>query len=246
MKHYLFLFLTALLAAGSLPAQEQAPKQRPAFLRPVPEQSRRYTIAFELLSPNVLNNGIRLSFEKRIGQSRSWWQVAPSWHYLSYDKQSVVWMVGNQDTEASIHGLKGAGLSVHYKLFFDTPEYFYCKGGAAWQFVNVAYAGREWGSYREDGLTFYTYEWVEKTQHLNNVGLQLSAGLQSSIKRNRLFIDAGVGVGYTHSFREAGKQAFDNHPYNFGYSGFLFLFDVRIGFAFGKTKNAADGAAAAR
>jgi hypothetical protein len=236
MKKYSWLWSLAVIVAIASELQAQ---DAPIYLQPVPERSRKYTVGIDVLSPMVFNSGVHVSFEHRVNNLRQWVQIAPTAYFASAGANSELWTTGIVDSDVSLHKANGAGLDVGYKIFFNTSEIFYCKGGISYNYFKLAYTAYDVLTHRqEDGLNYYSYDTQNVSQSFNNVGANACIGVQSTMRKARVFIDGHAGIGYTHSFYNSQKYAIHNedHLYSYARRGLVFIIGFRVGFAFGRTK----------
>ncbi len=233
MKKYTctLLLIIATVMAARLNAQ-------PVFLQKVPDNSRKYTITVEPFSYGI-DGGIRTSFEMRIKNTHQWLQAKPTVYYLPYDRDLsyiILPTAADSDAQEVLHGLKGAGIELGYKLYLNKPEVFYCKAGFSYTHLSASYSALVLSGFVEDGLHYYFYERQNIRQAFNNIGVNACVGVQSTMRRIRFFVGGYIGIAYNMSFSNNNVHQYDA-LYNFGYNGFSCIFGFQLGWAFGRTKD---------
>ena len=68
-----------------------------------------------------------------------------------------------------------------------------------------------------------------QTQRINRVGINYYLGYQIPARRAFVY-DMFWGWSYRHSFSDKNKQPFNEYMFSYGWTGFVFLAGVRIGF----------------
>ncbi|MDR3236652.1 MAG: hypothetical protein LBT48_08040 [Prevotellaceae bacterium] len=237
MKKCICFCLFAVMASSVCRLQAQT---RTGCFQPVPENSRKYSIAVEPYAFVTYGN-IRLQFEKRVGNLPHWIQLSPAFYFMPYDEdRSFASFTTVNSADKEVHGLLSGGLELGYKMFFNnTVETAYCKAGISYNYFDVTYLFSEYKllPYQEDGLTYYTYNYIDQTenQYFHKTNVTVCFGYQSDM-RHPLFLDAYIGLSYSHSFYDDQKQAFDESIFGLGYRGLALVFGLRAGLTFGKTK----------
>jgi hypothetical protein len=191
-----------------------------------PHLERNYTIAVHPLY--IFNGGLRLDFEKRLNNTPAWIQIGATGHHL--ERHTGVynyWFV----PVGEFNYLVGGGLDFNYKRFYNQKETLYYAAGGAFTHYYVEFAGQHLNQHIEDGLKYYTYEYDNRKQRINKLGLNLYLGYQSP--RPTFLFDMFVGIGYRYSFRAYSEnELFDNSMISLGYRGFVFITGVRFGVKF--------------
>ena len=198
---------------------------------------KKYTFATQPMQ--LFNWGLRFDFEKRLGDGPGWLQFGPAVYYsLEEDYNSPY---GYYDANRYYYDeefgffrepyskMRGGGLDVNYKRFINPARSFYLAAGLSYTYFNIKYWGMAWTDYTEDGLEYHEYKPDYLTQHINRLGVNTYFGYQIPTRKAFLF-DMFVGMAYRHSISNKNKQSFDNYMISYGYTGFVFLTGIRIGF----------------
>jgi len=223
MKKILIL-LSVLLFMTSVSAQILIPENVPEKL---PHQEKRFTIAAQPLY--IFNNAVRLDFEMRIKNTPSWIQISPVGYLMPNinDDNTEYWTFSGD----GLSSLRGGGLELNYKYFFNRIESLYVAAGGSYTHYNIGYSDYFMDKYTEDGLVYYIYKYGDIKQRINKWGLNTYFGYQ--IPKPGFLFDMFVGLGYRYSHKNnaVGRQ-FDDSMLSFGYSGPIFMTGVRIGVKF--------------
>jgi hypothetical protein len=236
VRNYLFLFIICIL---STPLSAQTASD---------EEKDRYNFTFAIQPMQWFNWGWRVDFEVRLGKdSPGWLQIGPSIYtvslrndngeepsyYYYYDRDHYKyhrWYSGTLFREP-FTDMKGAGLDVNYKRFFEPGRMLYIATGLSYSKFRIKYWGWEWESYKEDGLQYNYYTLDYRNQHINRLGFNCFFGYQTPDDFAFVF-DCFWGFAYRHSFADRNKPLFDENFLSFGHTGFVILTGVRIGFRF--------------
>lgn len=217
MKTYikLFLLLFSIGFTTNSIAQEKTQSDYP-----------RYTIAVQPFY--LLNGGLRVDFEKQLGNSKRWLQANISGFYLPHkDESSSTWETMNSDYDPFCK-LNGLGIGFAYKSFFYRPSLYY-SAGVSYTHYRVTYSDFDYFEFEEDGLKYYEYFQADHRQIFNKLTASLCLGIQSDV-RKKMFFDTYLGIGFSHSFYDDRKRNYNDNVLGYGYRGFHVTGGVRIGF----------------
>ena len=215
-------------------AQEQSDvTENKRYLR----TQKKATFAIQPLQ--VFSNSLRYDFEIRLGNGPGWLQFGPAF-YFSQDnnsRNSNYYYEGNDyyydwynlRLREPFSKLKGAGLDINYKHFLDARRSFYMAAGLSYTRFEIKYSGRAWEDYTEDGLVYHTYVEGYHTQQIKRFGINNFIGYQIPAQNAFLF-DVFGGYAIRFSSSDENKPAFDNYMFSYGYTGFVLIMGIRIGF----------------
>ena len=193
------------------------------------DNSEKYIIAVQPFL--LMNGGLRVDFETRLKNPKSWLQVSLTGYRLPYynDDEWGGWENFNSDFDL-FRELKGLGIGGAYKYLLY-KDIFYASAGLSYTYFEVTYQGGYYNPYQEDGLTFYEYSRTDRRQYFNKLYSNICVGLQTYLS-NALYGDAYIGLGYSYSFYDKEKAAFDDSIFGYGRRGLTVAGGVRIGVAF--------------
>ncbi|MFV0417625.1 MAG: hypothetical protein ACK5KT_02675 [Dysgonomonas sp.] len=190
----------------------------------------KYTIAVQPFY--LLNGGLRFDFEKQLNSPKNWLQLSISGYHLPYQNSNWDWWETPNSNYDPISKLNGLGAGAAYKsIFYSTSVYY--SAGLSYTHYRVTYSGADYHKFVEDGLTYYEYYRSDQKQIFNKLTASLCLGIQSTLN-NLGFFDAYLGLGYSHSFYDASKRAFDDNQFGYGYRGLHVTGGVRFGITFGR------------
>jgi hypothetical protein len=195
---------------------------------------KKYTLTVQPFQ--LVNSGLKLDFEMRLGDGPGWLQFSPAIYYRTNDTDNPgYYYYGHYHYCNDYHflhepysKLRGGGLDINYKRFLNARRTFYTATGISYTRLNIDYWGYGWHDYIEDGLEYHGYELGFHTQHINRAGLNYYFGFQIP-SRHAFVYDMFWGLGYRHSSSDRNKPAFNDHLFSRGWTGFIFLAGVRIG-----------------
>ena len=225
-KHICLLLPAICLFAMHIHAQ-QTPGERYAW------SQKKYT--FTIQPFQLINSGLKLDFEVRLGDGPGWLQFSPAVYYGTKDIYNIYdddyynrnrWKLRIREPYTK---LKGGGLDVNYKHFMNPRRTFYTAAGVTYTHFSLSYWGFAWYDYIEDGLLYHGYMYDFHTQHIDRVGLNYYFGYQIPARRAFVY-DMFWGLSCRHSYSDKNKLSYDDHVYSYGYSGLIFIAGIRIGF----------------
>jgi hypothetical protein len=220
-KILLTLFATLTISTLSAQIQEQTVTEKR------PHQTKKYTIATHPLY--WYNAGVRLDFEMRIKNTPAWIQAGAVGYLVPRTNRGYNhWIMISGD---ELNYLRGLGLDLNYKRFFNKAESWYFAGGCSYTRYKLEYIGKFWVKYIEDGLEYHTGKVGVLNQTINKFGLSSFVGYQNT---NPTFLfDVFAGLGYRYSFKSNDlAKSFDNSMLSMGYKGVVFITGVRFGVKF--------------
>ena len=238
MKKYVHvLMLAACFFTLYTQAQENGINTSPRYL----STQKKYTFAIQPFQ--WINWGWRFDFETRLGDGPGWLQFGPAVysasdndHYFYHGNN--YWHDRNVSFREPFSKLNGAGLDISYKHFFDPNRSVYFASGLSYARFNIDYVGTygKWNEYTEDGLQYHEYLFYQKatdTQHINRISVNQYIGFQPPSRHAFLF-DMFVGISYRHAISDKDKPQFDEHTFSYGFTGFVFMTGIRLGFGIKK------------
>jgi len=219
---------------------------------PYSSAQKKYTFAIQPMQ--WFNWAWRFDFGMSLGDGSGWLQFGPAVysfkenidnpHYY-YDGTEYRYSSGRFGTEYRYSSgrfwntniifrdpfskLRGGGLDINYKRFIDTEQSCYFAAGLSYTHFKIDYWGYGWKDYTEDGLLYHAYVLDYRTQHINRLGINTYLGYQIPTYNAFLF-DIFGGLAYRHSFLDKDKPAFNRNRISYGYTGFVYLVGMRIGF----------------
>ncbi|MDR2287120.1 MAG: hypothetical protein LBE04_06565 [Prevotellaceae bacterium] len=221
MKKILSALIAVIFAILIWPAQIQA--QYETVAEKLPHQKKKITIATQPFYSYV--NAVRLDVEKRIKDTPAWVQLGVSGHFLADKNNEKNWIIFPGD---EISYLRGAGMELNYKYFFNKQESLYFSGGGSYSHYNIKYFDTYWHSYTIDNLVYHTKQRGKIGQKINKLGINAYFGYQ--IPKPTFLFDIFVGLGYRHSIRSNDKaEPFNDATISLGYTGVVFITGVRFG-----------------
>ena len=235
-KRVSLLFLVMWMVTPHLYAQNESVDRYARFKL----LQKRYTITIQPMQL-LLNNGLRLDFETRIGEGPNWLQfgptlymakknnVNPDYYYYDNDYHSGFGFTGFREP---FFKLKGGGLDINYKRFIDPRLSAYLAAGLSYTHFNLNYYGvrSSWKEYTQDGLLYHEYNYMFgwQNQHINRMSINCYFGHQVPSSFKFLF-DMFVGISYRHSFSDKEKYPFNKYKFSYGYTGFVWMTGIRLG-----------------
>ena len=219
---FIILFLCCLFSSSRLQAQTTE------------EKSAQSAISIE---PHYLmNGGLGLNLETKICPNH-WIELNLTGFHLSHSDRKFSdyyfwsWYGGGHAIPNSdfdyISGLSGLGIGATYKYYFFRN--FRVNTALSYNWYNVGYEGYEFYPYTEDGLTFYDYKWANIHQPFHKLRLHVALGVRSTFERV-FFAEPYVGIGYTYSFYDENKRAYDETVFGYGHRGLYVLAGIKLGF----------------
>jgi len=220
-KIFIVLLLCCLCPAVCLQAQTKE------------EKTAQYAFSFE--PAHLYNGGFRVNLEKQL-RSTDWIELNLTGYYLPHKDAEVTdsyyywggnsYMTSNSDFDSFL-GLAGLGIGITYKSFFHRNLRVYPAFSYNW--YNVEYAGYDYYSYNEDGLTFYDYKWADTKQSFHKLAAHVSLGVRSSLERS-FFVEPYFGMGYAYSFYDKNKRHYNETMFGFGHRGLFLTAGIKLGF----------------
>jgi hypothetical protein len=179
----------------------------------------------------LINNGLCIDIEKRLGNSTKWLMVSPQF-YVNYD---------NKDNDGfgrdNYRSLIGAGLDLTFKNF-AAPRGFlstiYFGYGATWKYYDVKLSRETWIMTEEEGLNIYMPGTKVFNEKINKFGINAIVGMQNRMLKG-VFFDIYTGLGIRYSTYESPGEAdvkFTRGVWDLGYTGISLIGGVKIGVGF--------------
>lgn len=163
--------------------------------------------AFSLTPQYVITGGMRLDFDIKVNK-KGWLTLAPIIYYMDnsymYDPEST--------------SFTGAGAFINYR-YFPSGKGIYASTG-----INYRYLDTKYSDYNDDS---------DKEAQFNTFGFDFTFGYQFRLVE-QLFMDLYLGWGFRYSLQETVEEEeyWSDAFLDLGYSGFLPVAGLRIGFEF--------------
>jgi len=234
MRKLLYVLLSVIsLSVTHVHAQNTSPDPRSELYN---WSQKKYT--FTVQPFQLFNSGLKIDFEVRLGNGPGWLQFSPAVYYSTknltetdfyfhrsyYDDRWGFNIFSEPYTK-----MKGGGLDINYKRFLDPRRSFYTAAGITFTRYDIEYWGWASNDYIEDGLTYRSYMYDIQTQRINRAGINYYFGYQIPAHRSFIY-DMFWGLSYRHSFSDENKPSFNDNMFSQGYSGFVFIAGLRLGF----------------
>ena len=179
----------------------------------------------------LLNNGLCIDIEKRLGNSTKWLMVSPQF-YVNYDNSN-----GDGMGRHNYLSLKGGGMDLTFKNYTSTKGFLstvYVGYGATWKYYDVRLVKDTWVLSEEDGLNIYMPGKKQYNEQINKFGVNAIIGMQNRILKGVFFdIYTGLGIRYsTYNSADEPVYKFTSGIWDFGYTGISIIGGVRIGVGF--------------
>jgi hypothetical protein len=205
--------------------------------KPYSASQKKYTFAIQPFQ--AFNWAWRFDVEMRLGDGPGWLQFGPSIYSATRDVHNPRYhFEGKYYSDYRTHDsylrepfskLKGGGLDVNYKRFFNRERSLYLAAGLSYTRLKINYWGYEWENFTEDDLQYHEYRKGYHTQQIDRIGINTFFGYQIPT-RSALLFDMFTGIAYRHSFLEKDRPCFNESQFSYGYTGPVFTLGVRLGF----------------
>lgn len=171
------------------------------------EAPTRNNFAVSFTPQYIITGGMRMDFDGRL-TDKTWLTLAPTFYYMD---NSYMW-----DPESTSY--LGVGLHANYR-YFPSGRGIYVGLGMSYKFLNAEY-------------TKYSEEAKEKAE-FHTMGFDYLFGYQFKLVE-QLFMDLYLGWGFRYSIENSNEadDYWSNAILDLGYSGFLPVAGVRVGFEF--------------
>ena len=163
--------------------------------------------AFSLVPQYVITGGMRMDIDRKVSD-KCWLTIAPIFYYMEnsymYDPESTSYA--------------GVGLFTNYR-YFPSGKGIYAGVGLNYRYLNTDYS-----DYNEE---------TEKHAKFNTYGFDFTFGYQFRLVE-QLFMDLYLGWGFRYSLQdtEEEEEYWSDAFLDLGYSGFLPVAGLRLGFEF--------------
>ena len=184
----------------------------------------------------VFDNTIKIDYERRIKDTRSFWQVGLLYHGIFnnyafyteyYDIETFKSFTSGFD---DYHKITGKGAYFNYKKFIFR-DFVYYSVGAQYTKYNAKYHDTFLNSYIEDELKYYYYEDEQLIcQEFDKIDLKVSFGIQTPLRRT-FYVNPFLYAGMSFSYYDKDKRSYNNYG-AMGYRGPILGAGFRIGWAF--------------
>lgn len=212
MKNIFIFFFTIflLLLSNSIYAQE-APINR----------------AITIVPQHILNNSIRIEWDKKLDNSNNWLIIAPEL-IIKYDGAAE--MLSHTDYNSVLGG--GLNILMRNYIFTDiSGKGIYYSYGAGYKHYNIETEDYLWGKSSTNNLNYYTRKKEIYDLSIHSFSIQCTAGYQMSLFDN-LIGDAYIGAGMKfpiHKRPEGSFIKFNDSFNDYGYMGTYLVLGIRIG-----------------
>lgn len=170
---------------------------------------------------------LKVSYDRRIGDSRNWILLSPS---VSYSSSDDFW-------NYSYNKRSGIGLDISHRYYLLEKKKFksiYIQYGAVYNYSNVEANRIGWVPTTFEGTNALKPGRELAKYNLHQIGTDFLFGVQLLSWSGVLF-DFHAGMGIRTSLSKKNKELLSMPGYgilNPGYSGILPLIGIRIGYAF--------------
>lgn len=164
---------------------------------------------------HLINNGIRIDYDRHLGKGH-WIQIGPQF-YVSEKS-------GDIDKGREFKELLGAGVSIFHRIYVGKEKPSsgtYFSYGFTYNLFNLKYNNT-------------TATQIEDATEINKFGGDIIIGYQIMYD-DKLAIDlyAGLGGRYADiSFKGDTHRKFNDHIYDYGFTGNVIIIGIRLGFGF--------------
>jgi len=185
--------------------------------------------AFGWVPQYSIMGGLRFDLDFKVDKEKPEWLIFSPTIYLVAD-ESNIWDFKN---------LWGVGLEVQNRYYLSStphlPRGFYMGYGPLFHYYSIEEERLYPETIVEDGIEYTIIKNGLVTTGVYKAGLTLSAGYQALVS-NSFYIDFYTGAGIRLSFDDiepGGLSKFYNDGWiNYGYSGTLMTFGIRMGLAY--------------
>jgi len=194
--------------------------------------------AISIVPQYVVNNGIRIDYERRIKNSNSWVLFSPQ-IYTDVSGSSV-WRYKGY---ASYESMTGFGLNMYFKkIAFQSkrvnigsglPRYsLYFQAGPNFQHFSLTNTEEVAVSFVEDGTTYFRFDTQELKKPINRFGAVVNAGYQLAF--GWFLMDVYLGLAVKYSYDGDGQLIRSEYAewIDINYSGISLDGGVRFGMFF--------------
>lgn len=141
----------------------------------------------------------------------------------------------DEETYPQDISLTGGGLKLTLRHFFgdfDRNSGMYLGGGLHYRYSHVEYQVLGWNSNVVDGDNYMNYEYIDKEDSFNQVGLDFLLGYQMFFVDN-IYGDFFAGWGFRISDDDdTSDEYWSETVFDIGYSGYTPLAGIRLGIFF--------------
>jgi hypothetical protein len=174
----------------------------------------------------TISGGLRYDIDMSLSKTSNQWLIV---------SPQVYWVTGYRyDHDFDI--LAGTGIDVKHKIYLKPnsmkPKGYYVQYGIMFQYFSITDT-REYGAYYiEDGVEYYGVFEGQINTKLYKFGGNFDMGYQWLVG-DKIYFDiyAGAGIRISHNNRNDGFDTwYNDHWYDYGYSGTLIDIGFRLGF----------------
>lgn len=165
------------------------------------------TMAVSFMPQYLIVGGMRMDFDMQVAP-KGWLTLAPVFYYVD---NTYMW-----DPETTSY--TGVGAVVNYR-YFPSGKGIYASVGANYRYLNAEY-------------TKYNVSTINEAK-FNTLGFDLAIGYQFLLV-DQFFMDLYLGWGFRYSMEDSDEEDsyWSDALLDLGYSGFLPVAGVRLGFEF--------------
>lgn len=195
--------------------------------------NRKFSVAVEPLL--LFDAGMGVDVEMRLKETNSWLNLRLTGNRLSRSDADLSndfmsnYMTMNSAFE-EFHSYSGFGVRATYKNYYLRDE-FYWGAGIGYNYFDVSYYAETYKPFVEDGMTFYRFYQGKETQYFNKIYPFITTGVRSPSHR-KIFVEGYITVGYSYSYYNETKKAYNKNFFSFGHRGVAMSFGGRVGWQF--------------
>ncbi|MDR0505908.1 MAG: hypothetical protein LBH32_03690 [Dysgonamonadaceae bacterium] len=190
----------------------------------------RCAVSFEPLY--LLNSGLRVNFEYRSTAEHAFELSLIPYYAKEIDEDThddlTIHHVNVNSGFREFNSLSGLGTGLGYKYYF--ASLFFINPNISYTRYNVKYEGWEFKQFKEDGLTYYSYEQTLIKQPFDKFTVCMTLGGRSSY-RHAFFVEYYAGIGLAHSIYDINKKKYNESMFGYGYSGIYLSTGIKIAFS---------------
>lgn len=178
-----------------------------------PDTTKIKNNALSIIPQYALIRGIRLDYERRLGNGDLWLLVAPQLYIDNTPTYSYYYYYSNSLYD-NYDYMRGAGINVYLKWNAHKSErldrisglpsrLFYIAGGPTYQYFEFHRYEEVAVPYEEDGTTYYKFEYQKEKNPIQRFGGVFNMGLQFAM--DPFFVDLYLGFGVKISKDKDGE-----------------------------------------
>ena len=198
--------------------------------------------AISILPQYSLIRGVRLDYERRLGNGDIWLLVAPQL-YINNNGYYDAYSGYNESVWTSYNDLRGVGANMYLKWNTTKSEkldrvsglparLIYIAAGPSYQYYNLVGYNDVPVPYEENGMTFYKFEYQKVESKIHRYGGNFNLGVQFAM--HPFYVDVYMGFAIKISLDQNGDKIVEEYadfmdPF---YSGLYFDGGFKFGIYF--------------